>query len=176
MKKLIFVFALLFVSTNVFSQSSKYSLGLIGSHFHNSSSGDRISLADDPYGYGIVVSNTITDDLSLAVTGEYLKDNFLNNTAEEKDLRFGLSAIIHPFRTNFIQPYFSGGFVYTHRAIEYNDGGKADKNDNIINGRLGIGANIPIISNLFLNGDLGMYTDGFGYVGWGSSLGFRMGL
>jgi len=35
---------------------------------------------------------------------------------------------------------------------------------------------VPIISNLFVNGDLGIYTDGYGYVGLRSNLGFRIGL
>ncbi len=42
--------------------------------------------------------------------------------------------------------------------------------------RMGMGVNVPILSNLFVNGDLGVYMDGYGYVGWGSNLGFRIGL
>jgi len=176
MKKLIILLTITFVSTTVFAQSAKYSIGLVGTHFHNDSNDNRISKADNPYGYGLVLTNNITKDFSLALSGEYLQDNFQNSSAKAKDLRFHFSAIVHPFDTEFIQPYFTGGFVFTHRMIEYTDNLKSDENDNLINGRLGVGANVPIFANLFLNGDLGVYSDGYGYVGWGSTIGFRVGL
>ena len=40
----------------------------------------------------------------------------------------------------------------------------------------GIEVNIQIICNLFVNGDLGTYFYPYGYVGWGSNIGFRLGF
>ena len=176
MKKHLLIIAIFFVSMTAFPQTSKFSVGLIGTHFHNDSNENRISKAENPYGYGIVLTDNITEDFSLAITGEYLKDNLEDNSGDEKDLRFHLSAIIHPFEAKIIRPYLVGGFVFTHRTIEYNVEGKRDKSKSLINGRFGGGVDIPIFANLFLNGDLGIYTDGFGFVGWGSTLGFRLAI
>lgn len=177
MKKIIAVLIVMFSVSNIYSQSLGYSIGVIGSHFHNDSNENKISESNNPYGYGIVISKGLTKEFSIALTGEYLNDNLKNGFGKEKDLRFHFTGLLHPYEFKSIQPYFSGGFVFTHRNIEYNDNiQKSDNSKDIINARLGVGVNVPLMSMLFINGDLGMYTDGYGYVGWGSSLGLRISL
>lgn len=177
MKKLIMFLTILFTATNVFSQASEYSIGLIGSHFHNDSNDNRISEANNPYGYGLVISKGITKEFSIALTGEYMQGELENKFGEEKDLRLHFTGIVHPFNLEYLQPYFSGGFVFTHRNFNFDsDVQNSNGSENLINGRLGAGVNVPILGNLFINGDLGIYMDGYGYVGWGSNLGFRIGL
>ena len=177
MKKLIVFLTILFVSTNVYSQTSNFSVGLIGSHFHNDSNDNRISEAENPYGYGLVISKGITKDFSIALTGEYMQGDLESGLGEEKDIRLHFTGIVHPFTLEYFQPYFSGGFVYTHRNFTYNSKViKSNNTDDLINARMGMGVNVPILNNLFVNGDLGVYMDGYGYVGWGSNLGFRIGL
>lgn len=176
MKKLFIILSMVLFSTSIFAQSSMYSIGLVGSHFHNDSNSNRISEAENPFGYGLIVSRKITNEFSVAFTGEYLQDNFENGDGEEKDIRLHLSGVLHPFNLKSVQPYFSAGFVYTHRMFEYNASSKSDDTDNTISARFSLGASVPIVNNLALVGDLGAYTDGYGYIGWGSNLGFRIGL
>ena len=52
----------------------------------------------------------------------------------------------------------------------------SDDTKNLFNGRFGAGLDIPVYQNLSLNGDLGIYTDGLSYVGWGSNIGLRIGI
>ena len=177
MKKLLVFLTIMIATTNIFSQSSNFSVGVIGSHFHNDSNENKISEADNPYGYGLVISKGITKDFSIALTGEYMQGDLKSGLGEEKDLRFHFTGIIHPFTFDSFQPYLSGGFVYTHRNFNYDSNvQKSDDSEDLINGRVGMGVNVPILKNLFVNGDLGIYTDGYGYVGWGSNLGIRIGL
>ena len=177
MKKLLVLLTVMFTTVNVYSQPSNFSVGLIGSHFHNDSNNNRISEADNPYGYGFVISKGITKDFSIALTGEYMQGDLESGLGKEKDIRLLFTGIIHPFTLEYFQPYFSGGFVYTHRNFTYNSNViKSNNTDDLINARMGMGVNVPILSNLFVNGDLGVYMDGYGYVGWGSNLGFRIGI
>ncbi len=113
MKKLLIILMVLFSTTTFFSQTSSLSIGLIGSHFHNDSNNNRISEADNPYGYGVVISKGITKDFSIALTGEYMQGNLESGLGEEKDIRLHFTGIVHPFTLEYFQPYFSGGFVYT---------------------------------------------------------------
>ena len=166
---------LIIVYTNV--QAQNYTIGLVASQFHNSTNDDRISEANDPFGYGLVFASRITEELSMGVTLEFLQDDLENAAGKEKDFRFHYSIFLHPFKTEYVHPYISSGIVYTHRTFDYDNAlNRSDDNKSLINGRFSIGVDVPIISNLFVNGDLGIYTDGFEYVGWGSNVCFRVGL
>lgn len=174
MKKSLIFLTVLLLSVSINAQSPKYSVGIIGSHFHNNSSSDRISEANNPFGYGLVFAGRFTEELSMGLTLEYLEDNLEFNNGEEKDFRANYSFFLHPIKTQYVQPYFSAGVVYTHRKLTYDN--KADDSKNLLNGRFSVGVDIPVISNLYINGDLGAYSNGFGIVGWGSTLGFRFAL
>jgi hypothetical protein len=176
MKNKLLALAILLISGNLFAQASKYSIGLVGTHFHNDSYDNRISEIENPFGYGLILTNQLTEDFSIGLTAEYIDGNFQDNKAHEKDARFHFLGILHPIKTKYIQPYFAGGFVYTHRMINFNSSEKSDYTKDILSGRLSVGINVPIISTLYINGDLGMYTNGYGYIGWGSNLGFRVGI
>jgi len=177
MKKSLIFLSLLFLSIGTVGQTSKISIGIVGSHFHNNSSSNRISEANNPYGYGVVLVRKFTDTFSMGVTFEYLEDNLEFGGGKEKDIRLHYSIYLHPLRTKYVQPYLSAGFVYTNRNLSYaNSSNKLEGNKNLFNARFSAGFGIPIIANFHLNGDLGVYTDGFGYVGWGSNFGFRFSL
>jgi len=96
---------------------------------------------------------------------------------KEKDIRLYFSIYLHLLSTKHSQPYLSAGFVYIHRNLSYNNSlNKAEGNKNLLNARFSAGIDVPIIANFYLNGDFGVYTDGFGYVGWSSNVGFRFAL
>jgi len=172
-KSLVFLTALL-LSISINAQSPKFSVGVIGSHFHNNSSSDRISEANNPFGYGLVLASRFTDEFSMGLTLEYLKDDLEFESGKEEDFRAHYSIFLHPFKTKYVQPYLSGGAVYTHRTLSFDN--KTDDSEDLINARFSVGVDVPVVANLFINGDLGVYTDGFGFVGWGSVLGFRFAL
>lgn len=174
MKKSLVFLSVLLLSISISAQTPKFSVGIIGSHFHNNSSSDRISEANNPFGYGIVFASKFTEELSMGLTLEYLEDNLEYNSGDEKDFRANYSFFLHPFKTQYFQPYFSAGVVYTHRKLTYEN--KADDSKNLLNGRFSLGVDVPVVANLFINGDLGLYSNGYGIVGWGSTLGFRFAL
>jgi hypothetical protein len=174
MKKSLVFLTFLLLSISINAQTPQFSVGIVGSHFHNNSSSDRISEANNPFGYGLVFAGKFSEELSMGLTFEYLKDNLEFNNGEEKDYRASYSVFLHPFKTQYVQPYLSAGVVYTYRKLTYDN--KADDSKNLLNGRFSVGVDIPVISNLYINGDLGTYSNGFGFVGWGSTLGFRFAL
>ena len=177
MKKSLVFLAVLLLSIGINAQTSKFSVGIVGSHFHNNSSSDRISEASNPFGYGFVFAGKLTNELSMGLTFEYLKDNLEAGNGEEKDVRVNYALFLHPIKTQYVQPYISAGFVYTHRTLSYDNMlNKSDDINDLLNGRFSVGVDVPVISNLFINGDLGVYSNGFGYVGWGSNVGFRFAL
>ena len=174
MKKSLVLLTILLLTININAQSPKFSVGIIGSHFHNNSVSARISEANNPFGYGIVLASRFTDEFSMGLTLEYLKDNLQYDNGKEEDFRAHYSLFLHPFKTEYFQPYLSGGVVYTHRTLSFEN--EADDSEDLLNARFSLGVDVPIVANLFINGDLGVYTDGFGFVGWGSTLGFRFTL
>lgn len=177
MKKSLVFLTVLLLSIGINAQTPIFSVGIVGSHFHNNSSNDRISEANNPFGYGIVFAGKFTDELSMGLTFEYLKDDLEVGSGEEKDVRVNYALFLHPIKTEFVQPYLSAGFVYTHRTLSYdNSVNKSDNNKDLLNGRFSVGVDVPIIANLYINGDLGVYSNGFGFVGWGSNVGFRVAL
>lgn len=177
MKKSLVFLTVLLLSIGINAQTPKFSVGIVGSHFHNNSSSNRISEAKDPFGYGLVLAGKFTDELSMGLTFEYLKDDLEVGTGEEKDVRVNYALFLHPLKTEYFQPYLSAGFVYTHRTLSYDNSlNKVDDSNDLLNGRFSVGLDVPIIANLFLNGDLGVYSNGFGYIGWGSNVGLRIGI
>ncbi|MCB9248372.1 MAG: hypothetical protein H6613_07410 [Ignavibacteriales bacterium] len=63
---------------------------MIGSHFHNDSNENKISEADNPYGYGLVISKGITKDFSIALTGEYMQGDLKADLVKKKIFVFTL--------------------------------------------------------------------------------------
>lgn len=177
MKKSLVFLTVLLLSIGINAQTPQFSVGIVGSHYHNNSSNDRISEVNDPFGYGIVFAGKFTDELSMGLTFEYLEDNLESGLGEAKDARIHYSLFLHPLKTKYVQPYLSGGFVYIHRTLSYDNSlTKSDDSTDLLNGRFSVGLDVPIVSNLYINGDLGAYYDGFGFVGWGSNIGFRFAL
>lgn len=151
MKKSLVFLAVLLLSISISAQSPKYSVGIIGSHIHNNSSSDRISEANNPFGYGIVLASIFTDELSIDFTFEYLKDNLEFENRKEENLLAHYSLFLHPFKTEYVHPYLSAGVVYTHRTMSFD--AKADVSEDLLNGRFSVGVDVPIVANWFINGD-----------------------
>lgn len=168
------VFALLLIATPVFGQWNNLSVGIIGTNFQNISNDNRLSEVDNPMSYGVILGYKVDETLSVALTGEYFKDDIENITGTERNIRTHLSAVFTPFHTQTLIPYLSFGLVYTNRNLDYANSRKETKN--LINGRLGLGLDYPVFRNISLNADLGLYTDGYNVVGWSNSLGLRYSL
>ena len=156
--------------TGLFAQSTNLSVGFIGTQFINLNDDNRISEIDNPLGYGVIVGYKLNDNLTLAFTGEYFKDDVEGSLGEEKDIRAHLSAYLVPVKLGKFSPYLSSGLVFTNRNINYNNK-STDKN--FLNARFGFGVDYSLIQNLGLNIDFGTYTDGFNLVGFSSSFGLR---
>ncbi|MBU1100943.1 MAG: porin family protein [Bacteroidetes bacterium] len=163
--------AVLIFTAPVFGQLNKLSVGVVGTHFANLNGDDRISGIDNPFGYGLVLGYKVNNNLSVAFTGEYFKDDIEGVGGQEKNIRTHISAYITPFELETIIPYISAGVVYTNRKLEYDNSFEETKS--IFNGRFGLGVDYPVFSGISLNADLGLYTDGLSFVGWSNSLGFR---
>lgn len=175
MKKIIILITMMLLTSSIFAQNTGLSFGVIGTHFHNESSDNQITKADNPFSYGLMVTKKLNENFSLALTGEYFNEKINSLNANEKALRFNISAVMHTLRNKYFQPYVSGGIIYTNRTLEYNNSNKEEK-DNKLNERLSVGAAVPVYANLFVNADLAMYTDGFNFVGWASTLGLNISL
>ncbi|MBU1096660.1 MAG: hypothetical protein KKB34_09295 [Bacteroidetes bacterium] len=169
-------FFLLVTSSLVFAQKSPLSVGIVTTHFHNNDSNDRLSSADNPYGYGAVVSYKLADQFSLAFTGVYSNSDIENISGEETAFRGHLSIYIMPYSLGFARPYFSGGIVYSNRKLDYTSSILKDRTTDKIYARYGVGVDVPVINNISINGDLGGYTNGLKYIGWTGSLGLRYGI
>lgn len=169
-------FFLMLASSMMFAQKSPLSVGLVTSHFHNNNSSDRLSAADNPLGYGVVVSYQLSDQFSLALTGEYSNSDIEKIPGEETNIRGHLSMYLMPFSFGFATPYISGGIVYSNQQLNYTSPLSKDNTTDKIFGRYGVGLDVPIINNIAVNGDIGSYTNGLKYIGWSGSVGIRYGL
>ncbi len=176
MKKVSVILLLLLASVSINAQANKISVGMIGTQFINNSGDNKISHADNPFGYGMILGYHFNNEFSVAFTGEFFDNDLKAGNGSEKNFRGHLSVFLMPFGFERVHPYVSGGIVVSHRETNYENSLFGNKNKNIINGRLGLGADIPLIANFSLNGDLGFYTDGFEFVGISTSLGLRYGL
>lgn len=166
-------FALFVVTSVITAQSNNISVGLVSTHFHNQDGQNRISSADNPFAYGVVVGYQFDNNLSVAFTGEYSKTDLQGITGTEKDIRGHLSMYFTPIHYKLVRPYISTGLVYSNRSIDYTSPNMKDNNDGKIYGRYGIGVDIPLLNNIYFNGDLGGYSNGFKFVGWSGSFGLR---
>lgn len=168
------VFFLFFLTTGLFAQN-RFAVGLIGTRFGNTVNDSKLTNIKNPFGYGIVASYALSNELGIAFTGEYFKDDMENNLGQERDIRGHLSAYLNVFQSQTLRPYVSAGVVYTNRNIEYAKNNN-EKTDGIVNARFGAGVDYNLIQNVFINFDLGVYNDGLNFVGWSSSLGLRYGV
>lgn len=170
------VYALLVVvlfTSGAFAQE-RFALGVVGTHFGNLGSENKFSQIENPFGYGVIASYRLTQEFAVAVTGEYFKDNMKNIAGKEQDFRTHLSTFISPIASENWHPYLSAGIVYTYRKYDYTTASSLKSSEGVFNGRVGCGVDYRLVSNLFLNLDLGLYNDGMQFVGWSSSLGFRI--
>lgn len=174
MKNKLFIisFVLLTVASSAFSQN-KFSIGLIGSRFENLGDGQKLTEIDAPLGYGMIVGYSINKDLTVALTGEYVKDDMANNLGKETDYRAHLSAYFTPFEADVVRPYFSAGLVYTNRNFTYNST-NVEETKGLFDGRFGVGLDYNLLQNIYLNFDAGLYSNGLNIVGWSSSIGLRV--
>lgn len=152
----------------------RFSLGLVGTRFVNTDNSNKLTEIDNPLGYGVILGYALNENLTVALTWEYFKDDLKNSLGKETDYRAHFSAYYMPVNYNGISPYVSAGFVYTNRNYSYKN--DDEKTDNLFNGRIGTGLDYTIIQNIGINADLGFYTDGLKFVGWTSSVGLRYGL
>lgn len=173
MKTKTLLITILMLSSFVFAQNRQFSIGIIGSHFHNSSSNDRISTVDNPYSYGVIFSYQVDEYLTAAFSGEYFDSELENNSGTETDFRAHLSAYFTPISFNLLRPYLSAGLVYSNTSVDFKQSGFIDRTENDVYARYGIGIDIPLISGMAFNVDLGGYSNGLKFAGWSSSLGLR---
>jgi hypothetical protein len=162
------------MSTGLFAQN-RFSVGIISTRFGNTADDSKLTDIKNPIGYGVVGSYALSEEISVAFTGEYYKDDMENNLGNERDLRGHISVFLAPLASKELRPYVSAGIVYTNRKIEYLKD-NIEKNKNIVDARFGIGIDYHLMQNLFINVDLGVYNDGLDVVGWSSSVGLRYGI
>lgn len=172
MKKLISITLLVFFLFQSGFAQSKFSAGLMGTLFGNTNVNNKLTKAKNPLGYGLIIDYALNENVNVALTGEYFKNDIEGITGKEIDFRTNLSVYITPIIFDSIRPYFSAGVVNTYRKFDYN-GSISDETKNIFNSRIGAGINYYLNKYVDLNLDLGLYNDGLYFVGWSSSVGFR---
>jgi hypothetical protein len=169
--KLITSAALFLLLTGLNFGQQHLSFGLVGSRFDNLNN-EKLTELDKPFGYGIVAAIPLNKDISIAFTGEYFKGDFADNSGTETDIRTHISAYITPFPFKHVKPYLSAGLVFANRQLEYT-ASSTEETKNIFAARFGAGIDVPVISNLSMNLDFGLYNDGIKINGWSSSIGLR---
>jgi opacity protein-like surface antigen len=163
--------AMLLLTCSAPAQEGRFSVGFLGSQFGNYQLDQRISEIKNPQGYGIVVGYQLRRDIAVGITEEYAEGTMERWQGTEKNYRTNVSVFLFPFVTPHVRPYLSAGVVYTHRHQEYTGAGTQLKD--MGNGRLGAGLDYPVFDRISLNGDLGLYNDGWKFVGWGGTFGLR---
>ncbi|MFA6596231.1 MAG: hypothetical protein WCS69_00800 [Ignavibacteriaceae bacterium] len=173
--KMVYSLALMFVLTSGVIAQNRFSVGIIGTRFGNSGNDYKLTEIKNPIGSGLFVSYAPSNELSLAFTGEYFKDDMENNLGKERDVRGHLSAFFTPFSWESLRPYLSAGIIYTNRKYDYSLN-NINKTDDVFNERFAVGVDYRLIQNLSVNIDLGIYNDGMNIVGWSNSIGLRYGI
>ncbi len=161
--------AVLVLSINAFGQSGKYSIGVVSTHFVNAASDNKISNVENPNSFGIVLGARLNDEVSLAFTTEYFDGKIKESNITEKNYRAHLSLYFKPVTIEKLSPYFSAGMVLAYRKTD----NLANKSSTQLFGRFGFGVDYNLINRLFLNADMGFYSNGLNYSGISTSLGLR---
>ena len=165
------VVAMLLMTTSATAQWERFSVGFLGSQFGNYQHDQRISEIKNPLGYGVVLGYQIRRDVAVGITEEYAEGEMERWLGTEKNYRTNASVFLFPMVTPYVRPYLSAGVVYTHRLQNYTGVGTQSKD--MFNGRLCAGLDYPIFDRISMNGDLGLYNDGWKFVGWGGTFGLR---
>jgi outer membrane protein W len=165
--------AIIFLTFSGLAAQNSLSVGLVGTRFENIDNDSKLTDIKAPLGYGLIVGYNLNKDLTVALTGEYFKDNMENTPGKERDLRTHLSLYLTPFSMKDIRPYISAGLVYTNRQFDYISSNTVT-NDSRFDGRFGAGLDFHLISNLSFNVDAALYNDGMHIAGWSSSVGLRI--
>jgi hypothetical protein len=173
-RKIIYSLSILVLFASGLFAQERFALGIVGTRFGNFGNDNKLTKTENPFGYGVVASYRLSNEFAVALTGEYYKDDMENIAGKEKAFRGHLSTFISPVSSETWHPYLSAGIVYSHRKFEYTLPSSSKESDNMLFGRFGVGLDYRLINNLFLNLDLGVYSDGMSVAGWSSSLGFRV--
>lgn len=171
--KLYYAIAIIFILSSINFAQNRFSVGLVGTRFENIGDEQKLTEIDSPYGYGVILGYSINQDFTVAFTGEYFKDDLKSIPGKETNYRAHFSAYFTPLQTTTIRPYLSAGFVYTNRSSEYTLTNTTETKG-VFDARFGAGLDYPLIRNLSLNFDLGVYSDGLKFVGWSSSIVLRV--
>jgi len=75
---------LILLSSQVYSQNSKFSAGIVTTHFSNEDSDHRFAHFDNPLGVGLLLGYQINQQGALALTTEYLSGDMQNGNRSYK--------------------------------------------------------------------------------------------
>ncbi len=172
MKIRIFQIAVIFtfISTITFAQNYN-SIGLVSSNLVNIENDNKISDIEHPFGYGFIFGRSLSDNVTAAVTFEYVKGNLENNSGEQKDYRAHVSVFVTPIKFGKFAPYFSGGAVISQINTTLNN--QPEEKDTRMFGRFGLGVDYQFIDNFAINVDFGFYSNGLKFNGMSNSIGLR---
>jgi hypothetical protein len=173
-RKVIYSLSILVLFASGLFAQERFALGIVGTRFGNFGSNNKLTEIENPFGYGVVASYRLSKEFAVAITGEYFKGDMEDIAGTEKNFRGHLSTFLSPISSDTWHPYLSAGIVFSHRSFDYQTATSLKDSDNMLFGRLGVGLDYRLISNLFLNLDLGVYSNGMDTAGWSSSLGFRV--
>lgn len=173
MKKLSVIFTTILVLSLSLAnaQNSRFSAGLVTSHFNNSDSRHQISNTDNPTGMGILAAYQVKDDFAVSLSTEYLTGDLKKAAGTEDNIRTNLSAFFFPLKMQYLNPYLSAGVVLNYRTKNYDNG--SDKSNTQLQSRFGLGVDVPLWRNISLNLDAATYITEIRFAGWAQSIGLR---
>ena len=151
-----------------FAHTHNWSLGVKSSYFGDQTNRNyRLTSTEDQMSFGFRLRYFPQDDLAIQFSGESLKGTVRNNSGDELNFQTSVAALVYPFNIWKLSPYFSTGFVWVQ--ANRNVDAQSDSDLNLYSG---IGFDIALYGNLVYTADYRVYSDGFGYLGWGTSFGF----
>ncbi len=164
---------LLLVSADVsLGQSSRWSIALGSSYFGDQSNdAHRVTTLKNPWAIGFQSRYHLDHNSALQFSAQSLSGRTQAASGDELSLLASLSALVYPLRGTRVSLFLISGVMWIQSLREGEDASRTQ-----LAFQIGIGSDLTLPGNLILSLEVKPYSDGWNYLGWGTSVyfGYRL--
>ena len=161
--------AIFFIFTSLsYAQNNSWSIALKSSYFGDQARNlHQITAIDNPISMGIQLQFFPRADLALQYSVENMSGKTQEPNGNELNVQSSLALVAYPMEFRRFRPYFVQGVLWGRQ----NNNGEAVSRGSLYF-EFGLGTEFALSGNLFSSLSTKMYTNGWNYHGWSTSLSF----
>lgn len=158
----------LFLAGFAFAQNTKWSMAFMSSYFGDQAGNlYQVTAINKPISMGFQLQYFINSDLALKHSVETLNGEVKNDGSNELNVQSSLAIVGYPFEVWRFRPFLTQGILW----IQQNNSLEGDSKGGFYY-EFGLGTEFALSSRLFNSITTKLYSNGWNYHGWATSVSF----